>query len=88
MNNCFSTGYFALQRRNRQEDLLSAYIFILALEVMFIEVRSNVNIAGVKIGRHSIKLSANADDTYFFTLDVNSLCHILNACDKFEEFLP
>ena len=30
---------------------------------MFIEVRSNVNIAGVKIGGHSVKLSAYADDT-------------------------
>ena len=40
---------------------------------MFIEVRSDVNIAGVKIGGHSVKLSAYADDTYFFTLDVNSL---------------
>ena len=30
---------------------------------MFIEVRSNVNIAGVKTGGHSVKLSAYADDT-------------------------
>ena len=53
---------------------------------MFIEVRSNVNIAGVKIGGHSVKLSAYADDTYFFTLDVNSLRLLLNTCDKFEEY--
>ena len=39
--------------------------------------------AGVKIGGHSVKLSAYADDTYFFTLDVNSLRLILNTCDKF-----
>ena len=39
---------------------------------MFIEVRSNVNITRVKIGGHSVKLTAYADDTYFFTLDVNS----------------
>ena len=52
---------------------------------MFIEMRSNVNIARVKTGGHSVKLSAYADDTYFFTLDVNSLRLILNTCDKFEE---
>ena len=49
-------------------------------------MRSNVNIAGVKVGGHSVKLSAYADDTYFFTLDVNSLRLFLNTCDKFEEY--
>ena len=86
MNNGFFTGHFAVERGTRQGDPLSAYLFILALEVMFIEVRNNVNIAGVKIGGHSVKLSAYADDTYFFTLDVNSLRLILNTCDKFEEY--
>ena len=86
MSNGFSTGYFALERGTRQGDPLSACLFILALEIMFIEVRSNVNIAGVKIGGHSVKLSAYADDTYFFTLDVNSLRLILNTCDNFEKY--
>ena len=49
-------------------------------------MRSNVNIAGVKIGGHFVKLSAYADDTFFFTLDINSLQAILNTCDKFEEY--
>ena len=53
---------------------------------MFIEVRSDANIAGVKIGGHTAKLSAYADDTYSFTLDMNSLRLILNTCDKFEEY--
>ena len=49
-------------------------------------MRSNVNIAGVKIGGNSVKLSAYADDTFFFTLDINSLQLIVNICDKFEEY--
>ena len=53
---------------------------------MFIEVSSNVKIAGVKIGGRSVKLSAYADDTYFFTLDVNSLRLTLNTCEKFDEY--
>ena len=88
MNNDFSTGYFALERGSRQEDPLFAHLLILAQEVMFIEVRSNVNIAGVKIGCHSVKLSAYADDTFFFALDINFLRLILNTCYKFEEYSP
>ena len=84
--NGFATGYFVLERDPRQGDPLSAYLIILALEVMFIEVRSNVNIAGEKIGGHSVELSAYADDIYFFTLDVDSLRLILNTCDIFEEY--
>ena len=60
--------------------------FYSALEVMFIEMRSNVNIAEVKIGGHSVKLSAYANDNFFFTLDNNSLRLILNTCEKFEEY--
>ena len=79
MNNDFSTGYFALERGTRHGDPLSAHLFIIALEVTFLEVRSNVNIAGVKIGGHSVKLSAYTDDTFFFTLDINSLRLIPNT---------
>ena len=86
MSNDFSTGYFALEGGTHQGDPLSAYLFNLTQEVMFIEVRSNVNIAGVKIGGHSVKLSAYADDTFFFTLDINSLQLTLNTRDKFEEY--
>ena len=39
MNNGFSTGYFALERGTRQGDSLSAYLFILAIEVLLIRVR-------------------------------------------------
>ena len=86
MNNGYSTRYSALERGTRQGDLHSAYLSIFALEVMFIEVRSIVNIAGIKIEDHSVKLSAYADDTYFFTLDVNSLRLILITCDNIEEY--
>ena len=86
MNNEHSTGYFPLKRGTRRGDPLSAYLFILVLEVMLIQVRSNDQIKGIKINDFEVKLSAYADDTYFFALDIWSLLAILDKCKTFQEF--
>ena len=66
MNNGKSTGYFNLERGTRQGDLLSAYPFILAVEVLFLRVRSSDNIESISINEFIIKLTAYADDAYHF----------------------
>ena len=86
MNKGHSTGYFPLKRGTRQGDPLSAYLFILALEVMLFQVRSNEQIEGIKINNFEVTLSAYADDTYFFALDIQSLLAVLNTCKTFQEF--
>ena len=69
MNGGKSTGYFPLQRGIRQGDPLSAYLFILASEVMLIQMRKGDSIRGITIGNTVVKLSAYAGDTYFFCQD-------------------
>ena len=76
---------FPLNRGTRQGDPLSAYLFILVLEVMLIQIRENDNIKGINVGNFDIKLSAFADDTYFLTLDTQSLRHIPETCSVFEK---
>ena len=86
MNNGHSTGYSPLKRGTRQGDSLPAYPFILTLEVMLFQVRSDELIEGIKINDLEVKLSAYADDTYFFTLDIWSLLAVLDTCKTFQEF--
>ena len=53
---------------------------------MLIQVRSNDQIEGTKINDSEVKLSAYADDTYFFALDIRSLLAVLDTCKTFQEF--
>ena len=47
-------------------------------------MRTNEQIEGIKIIDFEVKLSAYADDTYFFTLDIQSLLAVLNTCKTFQ----
>ena len=86
MNNGKSTGYFNLERGARQGDPLSAYLFILALEVLFLQVRSSDNIEGISINEFIIKLTAYADDAYYFIKNIQSLQGLFQIFWVFEEF--
>ena len=56
---------------------------IVALEVTLIHVRSIDQMEGIKVNDFEVKISAYADDTYFFALDIRSLLAVL---DTFQEF--
>ena len=53
---------------------------------MLIQIRENDNIKSINIADFVIKLSASADDTYFLTLDIQSLRHILDTCSVFGDY--
>ena len=73
MNNGWSTGFFKLQRGTRQGDPLSAYLFILVLEIVFFQIRKSDTVKGFKVEWSEIKLTAFADDSTSFLRDVESL---------------
>ena len=47
-----ATKYFKLERGPRQQDPISAYLFILALEIFLIFVKRNPKVKGLEIFRH------------------------------------
>ena len=57
MNNGHSSGYFKVDSGSRQGDPISAFLFILVLEILFIQAKSNHKIEGVRIFGHEIKIS-------------------------------
>ena len=86
MNNVHSTGYFKCSRGARQGDPLSPYLFILAIEMLFIQVRNCKEISGIEIFGHEFKLSAFADDATYYILNEHSIQQLATLFSKFEEY--
>ena len=55
----------------RQEDSISAYLFILVLEVIFVLIDANPNIEGLEFLTHNFLYSAYADNTTSFIRNEN-----------------
>ena len=81
-----TTQYFHLERWARQGDLISAYIFILALEVLSFLVRNNQDIKGLNILDHLFLYIPYADDTTFFLENKKSIEELVKTFTLFSSF--
>ena len=83
-----TTDYFPIKQGCRQGDPLSAYLFIICVEVLFVQVRDNNEIIGITINDHEIKLSAFADDANFLVSSISSRSNLfLMHVQNFRPFL-
>ena len=62
---------------------ISAYLFILALELFFISIKSNKNIHGVNIFNHDLLYAACDDDITFFLKHLDSVKNVLEMLNQF-----
>ena len=86
INGGTTTKYFSLWRRASQGDPISAFLFILALEILFILIKSKPEIEGMTIFDYNYLYSAYADDTTFFLKDIISVKHMIYTFHFFSYF--
>ena len=81
-----TSQYFKLERGTRQGDPISAYLFIIVLEVIFLNITQNNYIKGIKIFEKEFLYTAYADDTTFFLQNKNSVKILLETFHAFSLF--
>ena len=77
---------FSLEGGTRHGDPVSAYLFIHALEILFIRICQNEQIKGICISDHELKISAYADDANFMVSDIQSLNCLFLTCTDFRNY--
>ena len=81
-----TTPYFNSKKAARQGDPVSAYLFILALEVLFVFIKSNENTKAIEIFKHVFLYTAYAGYPAFFLRDIPSVKKLINSFNQFYHF--
>ena len=83
LNNGFSTQMFEVCRGVRQGDPLSAYLLLIALELLLINIQHDKDITGIMVENREIKLTAFADDLTRFLQGIQSFERLSITLDRF-----
>ena len=81
-----TTKHLMLGRGAHQGDPISAFLLILALEILFLLIKTKPEIAGLTIFDHCYLYSAYTDDTTFFLKDTISIKNMVDTFHLFSEF--
>ena len=82
-NNGWISKDVKINRGIRQGCPISALLFIIVVEILAINIRSNKNIKGYKIKKLEVKISQYADDSTILLDDINSIKYVIDIVNKF-----
>ena len=80
-----TSKYFKLERGTQQGDPISAYLFIIMLEVVFKIIKETSNIEGFEIFQKKFIYTAYPDGTTIFLKNMESIINLL-ACKHSSQF--
>ena len=86
INGRITTKYFRLEKVKRQGNPVSAYLFMLCLGILFMLIKNNENIEGIKTFENTFFYNAHAVNSTFFLKDKNSIKELLNTINYFSSF--
>ena len=86
INGGTTTQCFNLERGAPQGDPVSAYLFILVLEILFLFIKKHPEIKGIEIFEHCFLYTAYADDTAFFLKNAQSIENLVKIFNTFPLF--
>ena len=85
LNGGITTTFFSVDRGVRQEKAISAFLFLLALEVSFVLIKTNNKIKGLDIYGNNFLYTAYADDSSFFK-SKECVIEVFKILDEFSFF--
>ena len=83
INGNIITKYLKLEKGARQGDLVSTYLSVLCLEKLFMLIKNNKNIKGIKMFKKAFLYTTYADDNTSFLKDKNSMKELFNTFSYF-----
>ena len=86
LNGGKTNSYFELERGTRQADPISAYLFILVLEIVFLCIKNDKKVKGIDYCQQTFLYTAYADDTTFFLADQISVFNLMKIYIGFSSY--
>ena len=86
LNGGFTTKYFNLEKGARQGDPISAYLFIVALKIIFLLIKNDFSVKGTKVFDYFFLYMVYADYSKFFLRDLTSVKKLLDIFSYYSKY--